>query len=84
MPKLLKSLFPARDDKKELRPSPHNQQVSRDPVAELAAGLLSDCVIGQRGLVGLANGTKHLTLLFRLNFCEGQFQAQAGVLVSLL
>lgn len=29
MPKLLKSLFPARDDKKELRPSPHNQQVSR-------------------------------------------------------
>uniref|UniRef100_A0A8D3DCU6 Kinesin family member 13Ba n=1 Tax=Scophthalmus maximus TaxID=52904 RepID=A0A8D3DCU6_SCOMX len=30
MPKLLKSLFPARDDKKELRPSPHSQQVSRD------------------------------------------------------
>uniref|UniRef100_A0A8D0AVI9 Kinesin family member 13B n=1 Tax=Sander lucioperca TaxID=283035 RepID=A0A8D0AVI9_SANLU len=29
MPKLLKSLFPARDEKKELRPSPHNQQVSR-------------------------------------------------------
>uniref|UniRef100_A0AAQ5ZNA8 Kinesin family member 13Ba n=1 Tax=Amphiprion ocellaris TaxID=80972 RepID=A0AAQ5ZNA8_AMPOC len=29
MPKLLKSLFPVRDDKKELRPSPHNQQVSR-------------------------------------------------------
>uniref|UniRef100_A0A8C3AJG6 Kinesin family member 13B n=1 Tax=Cyclopterus lumpus TaxID=8103 RepID=A0A8C3AJG6_CYCLU len=28
MPKLLKSLFPARDEKKELRPSPHNQQVS--------------------------------------------------------
>uniref|UniRef100_A0A668AUQ5 Kinesin family member 13B n=1 Tax=Myripristis murdjan TaxID=586833 RepID=A0A668AUQ5_9TELE len=28
MPKLLKSLFPVRDDKKELRPSPHNQQVS--------------------------------------------------------
>uniref|UniRef100_A0A673BPX6 Kinesin family member 13Ba n=1 Tax=Sphaeramia orbicularis TaxID=375764 RepID=A0A673BPX6_9TELE len=27
MPKLLKSLFPARDEKKELRPSPHNQQV---------------------------------------------------------
>ncbi|XP_051920237.1 kinesin-like protein KIF13B isoform X4 [Hippocampus zosterae] len=26
MPKLLKSLFPARDDKKELRPSPHGQQ----------------------------------------------------------
>ncbi|XP_035992124.1 kinesin-like protein KIF13B isoform X6 [Fundulus heteroclitus] len=26
MPKLLKSLFPARDDKKELRPSPHAQQ----------------------------------------------------------
>ncbi|XP_028298904.1 kinesin-like protein KIF13B isoform X2 [Gouania willdenowi] len=26
MPKLLKSLFPARDDKKELRPSPQNQQ----------------------------------------------------------
>ncbi|CAJ1048511.1 kinesin-like protein KIF13B isoform X1 [Xyrichtys novacula] len=26
MPKLLKSLFPARDDKKELRPSPHSQQ----------------------------------------------------------
>ncbi|TNN58787.1 Kinesin-like protein KIF13B [Liparis tanakae] len=26
MPKLLKSLFPARDEKKELRPSPHNQQ----------------------------------------------------------
>ncbi|XP_035814159.2 kinesin-like protein KIF13B isoform X6 [Amphiprion ocellaris] len=26
MPKLLKSLFPVRDDKKELRPSPHNQQ----------------------------------------------------------
>uniref|UniRef100_A0A7N6BE47 Kinesin family member 13Ba n=1 Tax=Anabas testudineus TaxID=64144 RepID=A0A7N6BE47_ANATE len=33
MPKLLKSLFPARDDKKELRPSPHNQQVRRDNVA---------------------------------------------------
>uniref|UniRef100_A0A669CPC4 Kinesin family member 13B n=1 Tax=Oreochromis niloticus TaxID=8128 RepID=A0A669CPC4_ORENI len=29
MPKLLKSLFPVRDEKKELRPSPHNQQVSR-------------------------------------------------------
>ncbi|KAG7268009.1 hypothetical protein CRUP_025883, partial [Coryphaenoides rupestris] len=28
MPKLLKSLFPARDDKKELRPSPHTQQAS--------------------------------------------------------
>uniref|UniRef100_A0A674PP15 Kinesin family member 13B n=1 Tax=Takifugu rubripes TaxID=31033 RepID=A0A674PP15_TAKRU len=27
MPKLLKSLFPARDDKKELRPSPNSQQV---------------------------------------------------------
>uniref|UniRef100_A0AAV2LQU4 Kinesin-like protein KIF13B n=1 Tax=Knipowitschia caucasica TaxID=637954 RepID=A0AAV2LQU4_KNICA len=26
MPKLLKSLFPARDEKKELRPSPHNHQ----------------------------------------------------------
>ncbi|TWW67174.1 Kinesin-like protein KIF13B [Takifugu flavidus] len=26
MPKLLKSLFPARDDKKELRPSPNSQQ----------------------------------------------------------
>ncbi|KAM6981037.1 kinesin-like protein KIF13B [Aplochiton taeniatus] len=26
MPKLLKSLFPAREDKKELRPSPHSQQ----------------------------------------------------------
>ncbi|XP_012692279.2 kinesin-like protein KIF13B isoform X2 [Clupea harengus] len=26
MPKLLKSLFPARDDKKDLRPSPHSQQ----------------------------------------------------------
>nr|XP_043886061.1 kinesin-like protein KIF13B isoform X2 [Solea senegalensis] len=26
MPKLLKSLFPVRDDKKELRPSPHSQQ----------------------------------------------------------
>ncbi|KAM6950499.1 kinesin-like protein KIF13B isoform 2-T2 [Lycodopsis pacificus] len=26
MPKLLKSLFPARDEKKELRPSPHSQQ----------------------------------------------------------
>ncbi|KAF7647079.1 hypothetical protein LDENG_00177690 [Lucifuga dentata] len=26
MPKLLKSLFPVRDDKKDLRPSPHNQQ----------------------------------------------------------
>lgn len=37
MPKLLKSLFPARDDKKELRPSPHNQQVSGDSVAELSA-----------------------------------------------
>uniref|UniRef100_A0A7N8XWJ9 Kinesin family member 13Ba n=1 Tax=Mastacembelus armatus TaxID=205130 RepID=A0A7N8XWJ9_9TELE len=36
MPKLLKSLFPARDDKKELRPSPHNQQVSRDGVVELS------------------------------------------------
>lgn len=30
MPKLLKSLFPARDDKKELRPSPHGQQVGKD------------------------------------------------------
>lgn len=29
MPKLLKSLFPARDDKKELRPSPHSQQVRK-------------------------------------------------------
>uniref|UniRef100_A0A3Q3WYP8 Uncharacterized protein n=1 Tax=Mola mola TaxID=94237 RepID=A0A3Q3WYP8_MOLML len=29
MPKLLKSLFPARDDKKDLRPSPNSQQVSR-------------------------------------------------------
>lgn len=29
MPKLLKSLFPARDDKKELRPSPNSQQVRR-------------------------------------------------------
>uniref|UniRef100_A0A3P8QK47 Kinesin family member 13Ba n=1 Tax=Astatotilapia calliptera TaxID=8154 RepID=A0A3P8QK47_ASTCA len=29
MPKLLKSLFPVRDEKKELRPSPQNQQVSR-------------------------------------------------------
>ncbi|KAM6943532.1 kinesin-like protein KIF13B [Xenentodon cancila] len=28
MPKLLKSLFPARDDKKELRPSPHGQQAA--------------------------------------------------------
>ncbi|XP_078017818.1 kinesin-like protein KIF13B isoform X5 [Epinephelus lanceolatus] len=28
MPKLLKSLFPVRDDKKELRPSPHNQQTA--------------------------------------------------------
>ncbi|XP_034413515.1 kinesin-like protein KIF13B isoform X3 [Cyclopterus lumpus] len=28
MPKLLKSLFPARDEKKELRPSPHNQQTA--------------------------------------------------------
>lgn len=37
MPKLLKSLFPARDEKKELRPSPHNQQVSRDSVVELSA-----------------------------------------------
>ncbi|XP_033972659.1 LOW QUALITY PROTEIN: kinesin-like protein KIF13B [Trematomus bernacchii] len=26
MPKLLKSLFPARDEKKDLRPSPHSQQ----------------------------------------------------------
>uniref|UniRef100_A0A8C1G9A9 Kinesin family member 13Ba n=1 Tax=Cyprinus carpio TaxID=7962 RepID=A0A8C1G9A9_CYPCA len=26
MPKLLKSLFPVRDDKKDLRPSPHSQQ----------------------------------------------------------
>ncbi|XP_056623275.1 kinesin-like protein KIF13B isoform X3 [Triplophysa dalaica] len=26
MPKLLKSLFPAREDKKDLRPSPHSQQ----------------------------------------------------------
>lgn len=37
MPKLLKSLFPARDDKKELRPSPHNQQVSKDGVVQLRA-----------------------------------------------
>lgn len=29
MPKLLKSLFPAREDKKELRPSPSSQQVRR-------------------------------------------------------
>uniref|UniRef100_A0A4W6G4H3 Kinesin family member 13B n=1 Tax=Lates calcarifer TaxID=8187 RepID=A0A4W6G4H3_LATCA len=36
MPKLLKSLFPVRDDKKELRPSPHNQQVSRDGALELS------------------------------------------------
>uniref|UniRef100_A0A673MX86 Kinesin-like protein KIF13B n=1 Tax=Sinocyclocheilus rhinocerous TaxID=307959 RepID=A0A673MX86_9TELE len=28
MPKLLKSLFPVRDDKKDLRPSPHSQQVA--------------------------------------------------------
>ncbi|XP_037305977.2 kinesin-like protein KIF13B isoform X3 [Pungitius pungitius] len=28
MPKLLKSLFPARDEKKELRPSPQNQQTA--------------------------------------------------------
>uniref|UniRef100_A0A8C4HN27 Kinesin family member 13Ba n=1 Tax=Dicentrarchus labrax TaxID=13489 RepID=A0A8C4HN27_DICLA len=39
MPKLLKSLFPARDDKKELRPSPHSQQVSRDDVSSA----LCDC-----------------------------------------
>uniref|UniRef100_A0A671Y6S8 Kinesin family member 13B n=1 Tax=Sparus aurata TaxID=8175 RepID=A0A671Y6S8_SPAAU len=37
MPKLLKSLFPARDEKKELRPSPHNQQVSRDNEVERSA-----------------------------------------------
>ena len=30
MPKLLKSLFPAREDKKELRPSPHSQQVTME------------------------------------------------------
>lgn len=41
MPKLLKSLFPARDDKKELRPSPHNQQVSRDDVAEYSGRCLT-------------------------------------------
>lgn len=35
MPKLLKSLFPARDDKKELRPSPHSQQVSEAAAEEL-------------------------------------------------
>uniref|UniRef100_A0A8C1JPT3 Kinesin family member 13Ba n=1 Tax=Cyprinus carpio TaxID=7962 RepID=A0A8C1JPT3_CYPCA len=28
MPKLLKSLFPVRDDKKDLRPSPHSQQLN--------------------------------------------------------
>uniref|UniRef100_A0A8C1QEX8 Kinesin family member 13Ba n=1 Tax=Cyprinus carpio TaxID=7962 RepID=A0A8C1QEX8_CYPCA len=28
MPKLLKSLFPVRDDKKDLRPSPHSQQAA--------------------------------------------------------
>lgn len=39
MPKLLKSLFPARDDKKELRPSPHNHQVSRHSLEELIATL---------------------------------------------
>ncbi|XP_077941011.1 kinesin-like protein KIF13B isoform X1 [Gasterosteus aculeatus] len=33
MPKLLKSLFPARDEKKELRPSPQNQQ----PVPRIVA-----------------------------------------------
>lgn len=27
MPKLLKSLFPVREDKKDLRPSPQSQQV---------------------------------------------------------
>lgn len=36
MPKLLKSLFPARDDKKELRPSPHSQQVSRGRCSRIA------------------------------------------------
>uniref|UniRef100_A0A8C4HQ35 Kinesin family member 13Ba n=1 Tax=Dicentrarchus labrax TaxID=13489 RepID=A0A8C4HQ35_DICLA len=43
MPKLLKSLFPARDDKKELRPSPHSQQVSRDDVSSA----LCDCGVGR-------------------------------------
>ncbi len=45
MPKLLKSLFPARDDKKELRPSPHNQQVSRDGVVKLSAAQTSQAFI---------------------------------------
>uniref|UniRef100_A0A673NLH6 Kinesin-like protein KIF13B n=1 Tax=Sinocyclocheilus rhinocerous TaxID=307959 RepID=A0A673NLH6_9TELE len=31
MPKLLKSLFPVRDDKKDLRPSPHSQQCLISP-----------------------------------------------------
>uniref|UniRef100_A0A3B4ZXV2 Kinesin-like protein KIF13B n=1 Tax=Stegastes partitus TaxID=144197 RepID=A0A3B4ZXV2_9TELE len=39
MPKLLKSLFPARDDKKELRPSPHNQQVSRGALVKYNVSL---------------------------------------------
>ncbi|XP_077941014.1 kinesin-like protein KIF13B isoform X3 [Gasterosteus aculeatus] len=39
MPKLLKSLFPARDEKKELRPSPQNQQtaVLRPPAKDRRA-----------------------------------------------
>lgn len=42
MPKLLKSLFPVRDEKKELRPSPQNQQVSRFP-GSLVLSLLHIC-----------------------------------------
>uniref|UniRef100_A0A3Q1H4T1 Kinesin family member 13Ba n=1 Tax=Acanthochromis polyacanthus TaxID=80966 RepID=A0A3Q1H4T1_9TELE len=47
MPKLLKSLFPARDDKKELRPSPHNQQVSRGGLVKYNAVL---CFIQEKTL----------------------------------
>lgn len=60
MPKLLKSLFPARDEKKELRPSPHNQQVSRQCSSVQLRILRSsfNCVNGGAGwdLVSLAKG----------------------------
>lgn len=49
MPKLLKSLFPARDEKKELRPSPHNQQVSRDNEVERSAAPKTNTVTVEQG-----------------------------------
>lgn len=49
MPKLLKSLFPARDEKKELRPSPHNQQVSTDNEVERSAAQETNTLTNEQG-----------------------------------